>query len=115
MAAVLATDGIVSSLPSRRSVGLAPTARGPDARDRQRGRSRPGLIVHHTSLHPQDITRRHGIPVTSAARTLLDIAATEPTAELERALNEAASSGASALIPSMSSSAVTRTTEERQH
>ena len=53
------------------------------------GRSRPGLVVHHTTLHPQDITRRHGIPVTSAARTILDLAATEPTAELERALNEA--------------------------
>ena len=45
--------------------------------------------MHHTALHPHDITRRHGIPVTSAARTILDLAATEPTAELERALNEA--------------------------
>jgi very-short-patch-repair endonuclease len=54
-----------------------------------RGRNQPGLVVHHTTLHPSDITRRHGIPVTSAARTLLDLAATEPTAELERALNEA--------------------------
>jgi very-short-patch-repair endonuclease len=54
------------------------------------GRSRPGLIVHHhTALDPRDITRRHGIPVTSAARTILDLAATEPTAELDRALNEA--------------------------
>src|SRR6185295_9301708 len=49
----------------------------------------PGLVVHHTTLDPRDITRRHGIPVTSAARTLLDLAATEPTAELDRALNEA--------------------------
>jgi hypothetical protein len=53
------------------------------------GRSRPGVIVHHAELDPRDRTLRHGVPVTSAARTLLDLAATEPTAELERALNEA--------------------------
>ena len=39
-----------------------------------------GLVVHHATLHPSDITRRHGIPVTSAARTILDLAATEPAA-----------------------------------
>ena len=91
MAAVLATGRRARlPLPSRRSLGLAPTARGPDRRhDRQRGRSRPGIIVHRATLDPEDITRRHGIPVTSAARTLLDLAATEPTAELDRALNEA--------------------------
>ena len=52
-------------------------------------RSRPGIRIHQAALHAQDITRRHGIPVTSAARTILELAATEPTAELERALNEA--------------------------
>jgi predicted transcriptional regulator of viral defense system len=53
-------------------------------------RSRPGIRTHIVStLHPSDITRRHGIPVTSAARTLLDLAATAPTQELDRALNEA--------------------------
>jgi hypothetical protein len=52
-------------------------------------RSREGIRIHRAALHPSDITRRHGIPVTSAARTLLDIAASEPTAELDRALNEA--------------------------
>jgi hypothetical protein len=50
-------------------------------------RSRPGITVHRATLHPQDITRRHGIPVTSAARTILDLAATD--AELDGALNEA--------------------------
>ena len=38
---------------------------------------RPGIVVHRAALHPADITRRHGIPVTSAARTLLDLAATD--------------------------------------
>ena len=55
----------------------------------RKARSRPGLIIHRTTLHPSDITRRHGIPVTTPARTLLDLAATQPTPELERALNQA--------------------------
>ena len=80
---------MVFPLPSRRSLGLAPTARGPDGRDRSAAPQPPRHHVHHTTLHPSDITRRHGIPTTSAARTILDLAATEPTAELERALNEA--------------------------
>jgi very-short-patch-repair endonuclease len=88
MAAVLATDGIVSSYPAAVLWDWRPPREGP-MNVIAAGRSRPGLVVHRTTLHPSDITRRHGIPVTSGARTLLDIAATEPTAELERALNEA--------------------------
>ena len=88
MAAVLATDGIVSSYPAAVLWDWRPPREGP-MHVIASGRSRAGLVVHHTALHPHDITRRHGIPVTSAARTLLDLAATEPTAELERALNEA--------------------------
>jgi very-short-patch-repair endonuclease len=88
MAAVLATDGIVSSYPAAVLWDWRPPREGP-MHVIAAGRSRPGITVHHTTLHPQDITRRHGIPTTSAARTLLDIAATEPTTELERALNEA--------------------------
>ena len=48
----------------------------------------PRHPVHRATLHPADITRRHGIPTTSAARTILDLAASEPL-EAERALNEA--------------------------
>jgi very-short-patch-repair endonuclease len=47
------------------------------------------LRVHRAGLHPRDTTRHHGIPTTAPARTLLDLATTEPTAELDRALNEA--------------------------
>jgi very-short-patch-repair endonuclease len=88
MAAVLATDGIVSSYPAAVLWDWRPPREGP-MHAIAAGRGRPGITVHHTTLHPSDITRRHGIPTTSAARTLLDLAATEPTAELERALNEA--------------------------
>jgi very-short-patch-repair endonuclease len=52
-------------------------------------RSRPGIQIHRTYIHPADATRRHGIPVTTPARTLLDLAATAPTNHLELALNEA--------------------------
>lgn len=42
------------------------------------GRSRygrPGLSLHHVRhLHPDDRAERHGIPVTTVARTLLDLA-----------------------------------------
>ena len=89
MAAVLATDGIVSSYPAAVLWDWRPPREGPMHVIASAARSRPDIVVHHATLHPRDITRRHGIPVTSAARTLLDLAATEPTAELERALNEA--------------------------
>ena len=51
-------------------------------------RSRDGIRVHRTTIHPADARTKHGIPVTSPARTLLDVAATTPR-ELDRALNEA--------------------------
>jgi very-short-patch-repair endonuclease len=87
---VLATDGVVSHYPAAVLWDWRPPREGPiHVTLPTGGHNRPGIIVHHTALHPADITRRHGIPVTSAARTLLDLAATEPTAELDRALNEA--------------------------
>jgi very-short-patch-repair endonuclease len=53
-------------------------------------RHRPGIRVHRTSsLHPSDIRRRHGLPLTSPARTLLDLAEVLPSRPLERALDEA--------------------------
>jgi very-short-patch-repair endonuclease len=48
-------------------------------------RSRPGLTVHHHDLPANQIRRRHGLRLTSPARTLADL----PPNELERAYNEA--------------------------
>jgi very-short-patch-repair endonuclease len=49
-----------------------------------------GVTVHRVKhLHPRDITRRHGIPVTSLARTLLDIAPHTTPRQLARAADEA--------------------------
>ena len=52
-------------------------------------RRRPGLIVHESNLTDADITQHWGIPVTSPARTLTDLAGTLSPAALTRAVNEA--------------------------
>ena len=51
--------------------------------------TRPGLVVHRVGDLPADErTVREAIAVTSVARTLLDLAATQPRAGLERAVAE---------------------------
>ncbi len=53
-------------------------------------RSRPGLILHQPrALAPQDAAEVAGIPVTSVARTLLDLASTLNLRRLQRAIEEA--------------------------
>ncbi len=49
-----------------------------------------GVVVHHTDrLEPADVGRRRRIPVTSPARTLLDLAAVVGVDTLEPALEDA--------------------------
>lgn len=51
---------------------------------------REGIRVHRArSLDPEDRTRRHGLPITAPARTILDQAAVLAARELERAIDEA--------------------------
>ena len=51
---------------------------------------RRGIKVHRsTTLTRRDIRRHNGIPVTSPARTLLDIAPSLPERQLIRAINDA--------------------------
>jgi very-short-patch-repair endonuclease len=51
---------------------------------------RPGVRVHCVrALDPGDVRCRSGLPLTSPARTLLDLAETLPQRELERAVEEA--------------------------
>jgi very-short-patch-repair endonuclease len=57
--------------------------------NRTHRRQRPGTAVHQASLDPQDVTRRDGLRVTSLARTLLDLAATEIEAILLVAVRQA--------------------------
>ena len=50
----------------------------------------PGICFHRTRLLPRaDRRSKNGLPLTSPARTLIDLAATMTERELERALDEA--------------------------
>jgi very-short-patch-repair endonuclease len=50
---------------------------------------RPGIRYHRVALLPEeDVTVRHGLRVTTPARTLVDLAASTPPAELERLIEE---------------------------
>jgi AbiEi antitoxin C-terminal domain/Protein of unknown function (DUF559) len=55
------------------------------------GRSRRGLlIVHRSSLEPEEVTVKDGIPVTTPVRTVVDLADRLRRRAVERALDEAA-------------------------
>ena len=83
--------GAAEPPPSRGAVGHAPPARKGPARHRQPPRDARTQRHPDRSLEPppRDITRKHGIPLTSPARTLLDLAVTLPQRELDRAVEEA--------------------------
>ena len=52
-------------------------------------RRRPGIRIHRVrGLRPEEVATRDGIPITTPARTLLDLAATAVLRDLERALVE---------------------------
>jgi very-short-patch-repair endonuclease len=72
--------------------GLRPPRGGPidvTVPGRER-RHRDGIRTHTVArLHPADATRQHGIPVTSPARTLLDVASALGPGDLARATEEA--------------------------
>jgi hypothetical protein len=51
-------------------------------------RPRPGRVVHRAALHPDEITIRDGIPVTTVARLLLDLGAVLDHAQLIRTVEE---------------------------
>jgi len=53
-------------------------------------RNRPGLLIHRPStLTPADVTTRNGIPVTTPARTLVDLGTLLTARGLEDAVGEA--------------------------
>jgi predicted transcriptional regulator of viral defense system len=53
------------------------------------GRTRDGLRVHRTSLHDWERAEHDGVPITTPARTLLDLAEVVPRRSLARAVAEA--------------------------
>jgi very-short-patch-repair endonuclease len=93
MAATLAAGAgaVLSHYPAAVLWGFRPPREGPidvTVPDRKT-RGRPGIRVHRSHLHPTDMTRKDGIPVTSPARTLLDLATTLGPRDLARATEEA--------------------------
>jgi very-short-patch-repair endonuclease len=50
---------------------------------------RPGITAHRAALRPDETTTHDGNPVTSAARTLFDLAAVVSRHQLERAIAQA--------------------------
>jgi very-short-patch-repair endonuclease/predicted transcriptional regulator of viral defense system len=93
MAAVLACGG--DALLSHRSAaehwGLLANRPGPVhvTGTTRRGRSRNGLVLHSRALIQGERAQKDGIPCTSVARTLLDVAEKEGRRELERAIEQA--------------------------
>ncbi len=54
-------------------------------------RPRAGIRIHRCrALDPRDVTRYRGIPITTVARTLVDLAATLTAAQLANVIHEAA-------------------------
>jgi very-short-patch-repair endonuclease len=89
MAATLATGGVLSY----RSAGALWCVRPWNGRIEitipWRKSERPGLILHRAVLAPDEITTYQGIPVTTPARTLLDLAGVLERHQLQQAINEA--------------------------
>jgi very-short-patch-repair endonuclease len=56
---------------------------------RSRTRRDPRVTIHRTPLLPTDVTTRHGIPTTTAMRTIIDLAAITHPDVLEQAFDDA--------------------------
>jgi hypothetical protein len=91
MAAVLACgpDTLVSHRCAATVWGLRGVGGGP-VHVIAPGRSRRGIVVHRArQLHDEDRAVRDGMPVTSLARTLLDLAEIGSRRDVERGIEEA--------------------------
>jgi hypothetical protein len=94
MAAVLACGpgAALSHRSAGAAWGLRPTARAriEVSTPRRARRERPGIEVHRVrNLPAEDVTEVDGVPVTTVARTLVDLAGVLPADALARAVHEA--------------------------
>lgn len=90
MAAVLACgEGAVLSHRSAAELWrIGPRSTFIDATVGKR-RRRPGIVVHRAPIRPEERTMLHGIPVTTPARTIVDLADVLTRRGLERRIDEA--------------------------
>ena len=91
LAAVLAcgTEAALSHSSGADLWGIRPKGGGPIEVTATTERRHPGVLVHRRSLPTEALTTHRAIPVTTPARTLLDIAPRLRDAQLEAAVNEA--------------------------
>ena len=89
LAATLAVNGVLSHRSAGALWRVRPWTGRIELTVRTGSARRPGLLVHRAALAPDEITTHEGIPTTTPARTLLDLAAVLDRAALQRAINEA--------------------------
>jgi Transcriptional regulator, AbiEi antitoxin/Protein of unknown function (DUF559) len=91
LAAVLwgGPGAVLSHLSAAALWGLLKDGPGVEISSLRRTRSQPGVRRHRNELLPMERTLRHGIPVTSLARTLLDVASAVSVPAMETAIREA--------------------------
>ena len=91
MAAVLAAgEGAILSTRSAGAAWDLSTWHGAEEVTSDRKlRPRPGLLLHHVSLPHDEVTELGGIPITTPARTLLDLAGVLLPDRLDEAVNRA--------------------------
>jgi very-short-patch-repair endonuclease len=90
MAGVLAIGpaAVLSHRAAAAHHGLRPFA-GIEATLEQPHRRRPGIRLHQLPLPPDEVTMVRSVPVTTVPRTIFDLAAVVPRAQVERAMHEA--------------------------
>jgi hypothetical protein len=91
MAAVLAfgPEAVLSHRSAGQLWGLVPRSSiGPEVSRRKHAAGRPNLTVHQVKLAADEVGSFRGIPVTSVARTMFDLAGMLTEREVERAWNE---------------------------
>jgi predicted transcriptional regulator of viral defense system len=91
MAAVLAhgPEAVLSHRSAGQLWGIYPRSRiAPEVTCPGSKKTKGGIVAHRGSLPAEEVGRRWEIPVTSVARTMLDLAATRPEREVERAWDQ---------------------------
>jgi hypothetical protein len=91
MAAVLANGprAVLSHRSAGQLWGLYPRSEiKPEVTAPGSKKTKPGIVVHRSAVPADEVGRMWGIPVTSVARTMFDLAGTLREREVERAWNE---------------------------
>ena len=91
MAATLAMDGVLSHATAAAAWDLRPRGSGAiHVTVRRTGRARrAGIRVHRSTIEPHDTTTHRNLPITTPARTIIDLSRTLEGRPLEQALDRA--------------------------